>query len=330
MKIRHPSSIAIIFFYLLANGLVIRFALQMKDQEVKQSGTAAALAPEFTEIEDLEYFHLRESVPQLSVIASRMQSQGEELADFFSPRGKYNYPKKDQVLNYQADLGLYNKNKDVLELKQNALVTSDEGDYRADKVRYLFKKDLIIGSGNVAFKGEDPKTKDQLEIYSDKMRAYPQKKLVKFNGQVHGSIQRFKKYEGKTNFSSNSMQLEGEKSLAHLEGDVKMLRQDYTITARKADIYLENYNKSLKYFVLNDDVKVTEKIQTPSGESYRRAFSERLEGFGVEQKMILSGAPRVEHGDDVVKGYRITIREKMDLIEVDDAMSDVKVKRDKN
>lgn len=43
--------------------------------------------------------------------------------------------------------------------------------------------------------------------------------------------------------------------------------------------------------------------------------------------MILSGAPKVEHGEDVVKGYRITVRENMDLIEVDDAISDVQVRR---
>ena len=45
--------------------------------------------------------------------------------------------------------------------------------------------------------------------------------------------------------------------------------------------------------------------------------------------MMLSGAPRVEQGADVIKGYRITIRENVDLIEVDDAMSDGQVKREK-
>ena len=42
---------------------------------------------------------------------------------------------------------------------------------------------------------------------------------------------------------------------------------------------------------------------------------------------ILKG---VEQGKDIIKGYRITIRENAELIEVDDAMSDVQVKRKKN
>ena len=112
---------------------------------------------------------------------------------------------------------------------------------------------------------------------------------------------------------------------------MKLIRDNYVITSGKADIFLENYNKSLKYFVLNDDVKVTETMQTPTGVVIRKSFSERLEGFGREQKMILSGAPRVEQGNDALKGYRITIRENVDLIEVDDSMSDMHVKkRDKD
>src|SRR5690606_20122020 len=111
---------------------------------------------------------------------------------------------------------------------------------------------------------------------------------------------------------------------------VRLNRGPYLISGRKAELFFQNYNKSLKYFVINDDVKVTETLNTPQGVVQRRSFSESLEGFGSEKKMILSGAPRVEQGKDVIKGYRITIRENAELIEVDDAMSDVQVKRKKN
>ena len=45
---------------------------------------------------------------------------------------------------------------------------------------------------------------------------------------------------------------------------------------------------------------------------------------------MLSGAPRVVQGNDVIKGYLITLREKMEFIEVEDALSDVQVKKDEN
>lgn len=328
MKVRNPRSIVIIFIYVLLNVFILLAALRQKIEESQIVKTPGALAPEYTEIENLNYFHIKEGIPQMSLAAVKMRSQGEERAEFTNPKGIYNSQNKN--LNYEANEGTYRKAKDLLVLVGKVRVFSTEAEYLAEKVKYFFKKDLILGSGGVTFKGMDLKTKDQLEIQSETMRARPQDQFSHFKGHVQGSLQRKKKYEGKMTFSSNELQIDGIKSLAHLEGDVNLKRQSYLITAGKGDIYLENFNKSLKYFVFNDDVKVTETMQTPQGPIFRKAFAERLEGFGREQKMVLSGAPKVEHGDDVVKGYRITIRENMDLIEVDDAMSDVQVKREEN
>lgn len=327
MNIRNPRSIIIISVYALVNAFILIASYQQTSENNKVSKRAGTLAPEYTQIEELDYFHLKEGVPQLSLSAIKMQSQGEELAEFTQPKGIYNYQQKQKILRYQADEGKYQKKKELILLDGNVRVLSDEAEYLAARVKYYFKKDLVYGFGGVTFKGEDPKSKDQVEINAQTMRAKPMNQISRFKGNVQGSMQRKKKYEGKTTFSSQQLELDGIKSLAVLTGDVNLRRQNYLITAGKGDIYLENYNKSLKYFVFNDDVKVTEKLQTPEGTTYRKAFAERLEGFGREQKMVLSGAPKVEHGKDVVKGYRITIRENMDLIEVDDAMSDMQMKK---
>jgi hypothetical protein len=75
MKIRNPRSILIIVFYVLVNGFIIASAFRLKKEEAQKSTTAATLAPEFTEIENLDYFHLKESIPQLSLSAQKMRSQ---------------------------------------------------------------------------------------------------------------------------------------------------------------------------------------------------------------------------------------------------------------
>ncbi|MCM2350385.1 MAG: LPS export ABC transporter periplasmic protein LptC [Bacteriovoracaceae bacterium] len=329
MKIRDIKSIIIISTYLLVNGLILTASYSQKSETSSNAGKASQLAPEYTVIEKLDYFHLKEGLPQMSLAALSMRSQGQEIADFEEPRGVYNYQKKNKTIRYSADSALYQKKKETLSLDGKVEFSSEEATYFADKVKYFFKKDLVLGSGNVKFEGDDLKTKDHLVILAEKMRAKPEAQITTFKGQVRGTLERKKKYEGRMTFSSHEMELQGAKSLANLRGDVVMNRHAYLITAGKADMYLENYNKSLKYFVLNDDVKVTERMQTPEGVQERKAFAGRLEGFGREQKMILSGAPRVEMGEDVIKGYRITIRENVDLIEVDDAMSDVQVKRKK-
>ena len=327
MTIRDPKSILVIFVYLILNIFIVVVSLTTKSDKTLAVNEAKNLAPEYTEIEKLNYFHLKDETPQMSLAAESMRSQGEEIAEFETPKGVYNFEEKNKTIKYSAENGIYRKKIEVLTLSGDVRVTTQEAVYTANNLKYFFNKDLIIGAGNVQFEGEDLKSKDQVTVTSETMRANPEAQLTTFKGNVKGSMQRKKKYEGKLNFASQELQLDGNKSLAHLEGNVRMKRDSYDITAGKADLYLENFNKSLKYFVLNDDVKVTEKLQTNEGIQERKAFSERLEGFGREQKMVLSGAPRVEMGKDVIKGYRITIRENVDLIEVDDAMSDVQVKR---
>ncbi len=329
MRIPDPRSIIVIAAYLALNIFIIGASLNIRLETGDKPVKPKTLAPEYTEISQLEYFHVKNAVPQMSLSAERMRSQGEALAEFEYPRGVYNLSSQDRTLKYSADHGRYKKAKELLTLVGTVKVRSDEGTYIADRVSYHFKKDLVIGKGNVHFDGEDPRSKDILAVASERMRANPGLKWSKFTGNVTGSLQRRKKYEGKLTFASNELQFDGNQSLAQLVGDVRIKREAYDITSGKADVFLENFNKSLKYFVLNDDVKVVEKIQTPEGVQVRKAFAERLEGFGKEQKMLLTGAPRVEMGEDVIKGYRITIRENTDLVEVDDAMSDVQVKRER-
>lgn len=310
------------------NVAIVFTAWNTKSTLDTESGGSGSTAPEFTEIENLDYFHVKDELPLMSLSATKMRSQGEEQAEFDFPVGIYNQQRRNTTLKYQANSGVYRKVKDNLLLEGDVKASSEEADYEADRVKYSFKKDLIQASGHVKFKGRDLKTGDQLKINSDRMKARPKLKQSEFIGSVTGVLERKRRYEGNMNFTSRELFFDGIQSLAHLEGDVFMKRENYRITAGKADIYLENFNKSLKYFVLNDDVKMTETLNNPqTGVMERKAFAERLEGFGREEKMILSGAPRVEQGTDVIKGYRITVRENTDLIEVDDAMSDVNMKK---
>ena len=327
MKMRNIRSIMIILIYVTLNSGILLLSFSRPAPEAVPSQATSSIVPDFTYIEDLDYFSLKNGVPQMSLSADKMESRGEDFAEFDFPKGLYNYEQKKDSLRYKGEKGTYHKASDLLILEGDAKLVSSDSEYYADKVDYFLKKDLIIGTGNVKFIGNDLKSKDKVVINSENMEAHPVQKLGHFTGMVKGSLTRKKKYEGKMDFTSKILHLNGVESLAQLGGDVWLKREAHIITGGKADIYLENFNKTLKYFVVNDDVKVTEKMKTPSGIVQRKSFSERLEGFGREQKMVLSGAPRVEQGEDVVKGYRITIREDIDLIEVDDAMSDMQVKK---
>jgi lipopolysaccharide export system protein LptA len=329
VKIRDLKSIIIILGYVCINAFILELSFfESRTPEYKKM-VYRNLAPEFTIIENLDYFQLKSGLPLLSLAADQMRSQGEAFAEFVTPKGVYNYQQKATDLKYQALTGIYKKEKETLTLDGMVKLNTDDAEYTGDHFKYFLKKDLIYGKGNVKVVGDDLKSHDHVIIEADALKAYPERKWSRFKGNVRGSMVRKKNYEGKLTFSSLEAEMNGVTSLAQLIGDVKMRREGYFITARKGDIFLENFNKSLKYFVFNDDVKVTETVKTPEGITQRKAFAERLEGYGREDKMVLSGAPRVEMGKDVVKGYRITLRQNIDVLEVDDAMSDMEVKKSK-
>jgi lipopolysaccharide export system protein LptA len=107
---------------------------------------------------------------------------------------------------------------------------------------------------------------------------------------------------------------------------VRLKKQQLKARSRRGEVYLENFNKKLKYFVLFDDVKVTEKVMLDGSSFERKAFAETLEGFTAEEKIVLTGYPKVFQMRDTIKGNKIVLRENNEVIEVDDANTNFQLK----
>ena len=192
----------------------------------------------------------------------------------------------------------------------------------------MMNKDFFISEGNVQTETKDIKTGDRILIDSPLVHAWPKSKRSDYEGGVKGQIKRKRPYEPDVFFSSNSIYLDMNLSLIRLEGEVDIKRQDVVATSRRGEIYLDNQSKKLKYYTLFDDVKVVEKLKINENQLIeRKAFGEKLEGIISEDKLILTGSPKVLQEDDVVKGNKITLRENNEVIEVEDASSNFTVKK---
>ena len=131
-------------------------------------------------------------------------------------------------------------------------------------------------------------------------------------------------------FAAENVVVNSPESRINLSKSVKLRRNNYYLTAGNAEIFLENFNKKLKYYSLYDDVKLEEKIELHSGGTQtRRAYAEKLEAHQATGRVVLTGAPRVEQGKDIIKGYQITLRENVELVEVDDSKSSFSLKKDR-
>jgi lipopolysaccharide export system protein LptA len=197
-------------------------------------------------------------------------------------------------------------------------------------MNYQVSRDFLTGRGNIKIQHYMVKSGQKISLNSHRMEASPKAERMKLIGEVDGEVKPRFNYQDPLFVKAGTLELLGLESLIELRQGAEIKRGEMKISARNGDIFLEQENKKLKYFVMNDDVKMTEKMLDPQGRPLsREAFSERLEGFG-QDKIVLSGAPRVVQGKDVIKGYLITLREKMEFIEVEDALSDVQVKKDEN
>jgi lipopolysaccharide export system protein LptA len=254
-----------------------------------------------------------------------MRAVGDESAEFVRPRGLYAMGKERTSLFYRGHEARYRKDKQQLTLLGEAALDYKQARYRADKIVYFMRKDLLWGIGQVSLDDTFAKTGDKLLVTGARMKAKPKAEWALLTGDVVGDVKPKQKFRPPLHFRAQSLEMLGPTSEVRLREDVFFHRGGMQAQAKSGDIFLENANRQLRYFVLNDDVKLREDLAGPPPQ-VRRAWAERMEGFG-QDKVVLSGAPRVEQGKDAVKGYRITLREQADFIEVEDAMSDLSTKK---
>lgn len=325
---RNKRSTTIVFSFFVITFLVVLLAVNIQIDIPNDAPTLEVETIETTTFKGVRYYVLKEGLPSLSVIASNINIYGKDSVDFFDPSGVL-FADNDEV-DFKSLKGNYDFETEKLNLDGDVFLKNSKGSYNSDELLYEMAKKEIKAFGNVKSVFTDNETGDEMELYSTRMHAFENEERIKFTGNVKGELERKRKYETGYEFQAKSLDYLGKDSLMQLQGDVKILRKNYHLQSQKAEIFLENYNKKLKYYVMYDDIKLEEKLKLRAGSQMRRAFAEKLEGFMSDGRIVLSGAPRVEQGTDVIKGYQITLRENTEIVEVDDSQSSFRFKKEKN
>ncbi len=318
-----------IFVFGFISFVVCLFAIQLNPINFDSNEKPTIPKEASSIITDLQYFKLKEEKPHLSLMAQEMEAFGEDRVTFVKPAGLYHNIGKEPIV-YESEKANYDKSIDRLVLQGEVKFVQDDSTLHTDKLAVSPNKKFVEATGNVIFDGYDPKTRDHLILKSNEASAWVKEQIVEFRGKVDGKIMRQRKYELPIVFRSERANYEGLKSYLELNENVFFKRGEADISAGKAEIFLENQNKKLKYLVLSSDVKLTQIVHDKiKGPVTRKAYSEKLEGYGAENKVVMSGAPRVVQGADVIKGYKIILRENLNFVEVEDAMTDFHPERKK-
>ncbi|MBF0312576.1 MAG: LPS export ABC transporter periplasmic protein LptC [Oligoflexia bacterium] len=299
---------------------------------------------------DVHYYVQKSKKPSLYLNAKELRiNQQENTASFDYPKG-IAYGNDGRSISYSANRGKIQLNNNNLDLYDNVYLYDDSSEIRSNIAKYTPENDYFEAIDNVRSKTITEKTKDKIYVNSNKAISWPQKKLIHYLGNVDGHIDRHLPYEPGIYFKSNKLFADANALYVELLENVYVKRATVEGRALRGEIFLDNYNKKLKYYALYDDVKLIERIpKKESNESTstevasssantntkkenfieRRAYAEKLEGIVKEGKIVLTGYPKVIQEKDVVKGNKITFYENTELVEVDDTNSNLILKESK-
>lgn len=276
---------------------------------------------------ELYYFSMDKGKKSLYLSASDLSfNQLSNKVSFLNPKGKI-FNNQELPVDYVAKSGFYKKRTEFLHLNKDVELSDLDSFLSADSIDYYIARDKLNAKGDVRSRNRNRKTGDRIFINGNEVKSNPKMKKSKYIGNVHGVIKRKRIYEESVNFKSDFLDFDLLENHIELDGNVEILKDSMTAKSLKGEILLENYNKKLKYYALYDDVRVIESLTLETGEVIeRKAFSEKLEGILSENKIILTGYPKVFQSGDVIKGNRVVLRENNEVIEVDDANTNFQIK----
>ena len=314
----------LLFVFFIFTALTYTIKKLVSDESIKKTLKPKGIKPpQNSTFSEIKFFAVKGGRPYIKLFATESEwepSLGLQIHE--SPNGVL-ISDKNEKMNYSAQSGLINENgvRSVL-LKNKVKLTTDSSIIHSDEVQYRFIDEYFYAHGNVWSQHRPENDQGKIDVYADKLKYWNGPRRAIYDGNVKGELKRKRAYEPGLNFSATTISLELNKSYVELQENVMLKKQGLIANALYGEIYLENYNKKLKYYQLSDDVKVRETITLGNGKKIsRRAFAEKLEGFNQRDRIVLTGSPKVIQEEEIIKGNKISLTQNNEIIEVDDANS---------
>lgn len=215
-------------------------------------------------------------------------------------------------------------------LRDEVDVISADSNLKSNRASILKAGRILEAFENVRTLTIDQKSKDQIFIDAEYTLFKPKDNFFEYQKNVRGRIERKRKYEENVSFTTDLLTFMSDVGVVEMKGSVTLKKDNLDAQANQGTVFLENYNKNLKYYALSDDVRLQERLILDGRPIIRKAFSEKLEGFISEKKIILTGLPKIFQEKDVIKGNRVIIRENVETVEVDDANTNITLENEKD
>lgn len=297
--------------------LVLNFKIQV-------TSYAPTIMEDLQKVEVLQFYSLKDFKRNFYLDAYYLETKKNfYLFDFINPKGFF-IDKKDEskITHFSSQKLHYNKENNISNFKGDVEIKRDLMKINCQIGTYWTDTEIFYCRERVEVYANQVKTRDEVTINSNDIKAFFAQKYSLHKGNVSGVIKRPLLHEPPIHFTTDNLSFFYEQNQANLDGSVHVTHGEYDVKSHKGEILIENYNKKLKYFDFDDEVVVEQKSRKiPGGK--RLAYAEKMQGVRSEGTVVLTGAPMVVQGKDIIKGNKITLRQGASLIEVDDATSNL-------
>lgn len=276
------------------------------------------------ELENFSYYFMDAGKPQLFIEGTKglLPSVSSQPLSVDKPEGMA-YANEEKVYRYTAEFAELWPDENKIQLSKNVVLLSDFDDLRGEQATYWAEKKYFFIQGKVQAIHRDPEMGQEIYSDSDEAEAYLNSEHYIFRGNVQGKILRARAYESPIFYRSSQADAQLQQNMIYLQGPVWAKQNRFEAEGLRGEIFLENYNKSLKYYGLYDDVRLRQFPLIKGKGPVKFAQGEKLDGFMAEKKVVLTGNPRLLQGESKVKGTEITFFENSDVVEAVNADSQI-------
>ena len=246
---------------------------------------------------------------------------------FLKPEGSIHL-QQNRTLFYRGERGFFESKGDELHLRGQVHFSEGDSSMSCSRAIYGIEQKELKLRGNVVGLTRLSKHPSTIRISSGEALAQLLLGKVRYFGGVKGNVESFRIKGEKLLFSSEVLNMDLHRYRLDIIKDVVFRRDRFVAEGNRGEIFWSRHNKSVEHYLLHDNVKLKEKVASQSGDSFfeREAWAEKLEGVLNDNRVVLTGRPRVVQMEDVIKGNRIVLKKDSAVVEVYDANANFKLR----
>ena len=267
-----------------------------------------------------KYFHL--SADEL------LNNASTRKVVFINPEGTISL-KEDRTLYYRGERGHFEADREELHLKDKVYFLEGDSKVTCSQALYSTKEKELHLKGNVFGLTRFREHESSVRIVSREALAQPLLGKIRYFGNVEGNIESPRDQGEKLFFASEALDVDLYRHRLDISEGVTFKRDRFEAQGNRGEIFWNLKSKHIEHYILYDNVRLNEKVKRKNEDGFynRSAFAEKMEGAFDDNRIVLTGRPRVIQWEDVIKGNQIILKKDSDIVEVKDASANFRLRK---